>query len=72
MPDRAAIWAMLRGYDAMHRASNKDTHLTHGCIQHFCGFGAMLIASRQMQPLRIGAIPPFFAMADSISTGGAR
>ena len=38
MPDRAAIWAMLRGYDAMHRASNKDTHLTHGCMAVFRQF----------------------------------
>jgi hypothetical protein len=72
MADRGATWAMSRGHDATHQASNRDTHLTHGCIQHFCGFGAMLIASRQMQLRGIGSIPPFFAMADSISTGGAR
>ena len=25
----------MRGCDAAHRARNLDTHLTHGCIQHF-------------------------------------
>ena len=28
MPDRAATWA-IRGYDAMHRASNRDTNRFH-------------------------------------------
>src|SRR5690606_11019416 len=30
--------ARLRGCDATHRASNSDTHLTHGCIQLFRRF----------------------------------
>jgi len=64
--------AMLWGCDATHRASNSDTHLTHGCIQLFCGFDGMLIASRQTQERRNGIIPPFPAMADSISPGAAR
>lgn len=30
--------AKLWGCDATHRASNSDTHLTHGCIQLFRQF----------------------------------
>ena len=59
--------AMFWGCDATHRANNLDTHLTHGCIQLFCGFDEMLIASHQMQARRNGAIQPFSAMANSIS-----
>jgi hypothetical protein len=33
--------AMLRGCDATHRASNSDTHLTHGCIQLFRQFSRL-------------------------------
>jgi hypothetical protein len=60
------------GRDATHRAQKVDTHPTHGCIEDFCGFGEMLIASRDDRLLQICAIPPFFAMADSISTGADR
>lgn len=38
MPDPAARTAALRGCDAPHRASNFDTHLTHGCIRRFRHF----------------------------------
>jgi len=64
--------ARLQGCDATHRADNSDTHLTHGCIQLFCGFDEMLIASPQMQRRENGAIPPFHAMANSISPGAVR
>ena len=60
------------GHDATHRAQKVDTHPTHGCIEDFCGFGEMLIASRDDRLLQICAIPPFFAMADSISIGAKR
>ncbi len=60
------------GCDATHRASNSDTHLTHGCIQHLCGFDGMLIASRQMQARGNATIQPFPAMANSISPEAAR
>lgn len=72
MPDMVAAMAELQGCDATHRANNSDTHLTHGCIRHFCGFGRMLIASRQTREQRNGIIPPFPAMADSISPVATR
>ncbi len=55
------------GRDATHRAQKVDTHPTHGCIEDFCGFSEMLIAPRDDSLLQTFAIPPFFAMADSIS-----
>lgn len=30
--------ANLQGRDASHRTCNQDTHLTHGCMQHFRQF----------------------------------
>lgn len=38
MLDPVALMARLQGCDAAHRASNSDTHLTHGCIQLFRRF----------------------------------
>jgi hypothetical protein len=59
------------GHDAAHRANDKNTHPTHACGEHFCGFAAMLIASRYPRNLGTGAIAPFLAMADRISVGAA-
>ncbi|WP_303762382.1 hypothetical protein [Sphingobium yanoikuyae] len=72
MSEPVAEMARLLGCDATHRADNSDTHLTHGCIQHFCGFDAMRIASRQTRGQGNGAIAPFSAMANSISAGAVR
>lgn len=60
------------GRDATHRARKVDTHPTHVCIKDFCGFEGMRIASRSGHLPKTRAIPPFFAMADSISTGADR
>lgn len=60
-----------KGHDAMHRTRFFHTHPTHACSELFCGFGGMLIASRHRPVLGNGAIPPFVAMADRISTGAA-
>jgi hypothetical protein len=57
------------GRDATHRAQKVDTHPTHVCIEDFCGFSEMLIASRDDGLLQTRVIPPFFAMADSIAIG---
>lgn len=38
MLDPITFLARLQGCDAEHRASNSDTHLTHGCIQLFRHF----------------------------------
>lgn len=55
--------AMLWGCDATHRASNLDTHLTHGCIQLFRHFlrvrkgcvGFSVCGNRAFPPLFEGA-----------------
>lgn len=62
----------IRGHDTAYRTRNFHTHPTHGCIEDFCGFGEMLIASRDVSLLQTRAIPPFFAMADSIAAGADR
>lgn len=72
MTNRLTKTGEERGRDATHRAQKVDTHPTHVCIEDFCGFGEMLIASRDDRFLQTCAIPPFFAMADSISTGADR
>lgn len=61
-----------RGHDTAYRTRNFHTHPTHGCIEDFCGFEGMRIASRSSLLPRTRAIPPFFAMADSIAFGGGR
>lgn len=38
MAERSTLLARLQGRDATHRTRNLDTHLTHGCIQHFRHF----------------------------------
>ena len=58
-----------KGHDTSYRTRNFHTHPTHACIQDFCGLGGMRIASRSRHLPGTRAIPPFFAMADSISTG---
>ncbi len=58
-----------RGHDTAYRTRNFHTHPTHVCIEDFGGFGGMRIASRSGHLPGTRAIPPFFAMTDSISTG---
>lgn len=72
MADLTSLKARLTGCDATHRASKSDTHRTHGCIQPFCGFDGMLIASREAQRYENGTIQPLPAMANSISTSVGR
>ena len=62
----------IKGHDTAYRTRNLDTHPTHGCIKDFCGFEGMLIASRSGRLPTTQAIPPFFAMADSIAIGAVR
>lgn len=61
-----------RGHDTAYRTRNFHTHPTHLCIEDFCGFDGMRIASRSGHLPGARAIPPFFAMADSISNGADR
>ena len=60
------------GHDTAYRTRNFHTHPTHVCIEDFCEFEGMRIASRPRSRLRTRAIPPFLAMADSIATGADR
>lgn len=60
------------GFDATHRAASGGIHLTHGCIQLFCGFDEMLIASRIARWQANDAFVPLRAMANSISPGAPR
>lgn len=71
MSGNLIIWSKQNGRDTSYRTSNLDTHLTHGCIQLFCGSEEMLIASPQGKDCEKGGISGFFAMADSISPGVA-
>ena len=61
-----------KGHDTAYRTRNFHTHPTHVCIEEFCGFDGMRIASLLSHRTRTRAIPPFFAMADSIATGAER
>lgn len=51
------------GCDATHRASNRDTHLTHGCIQLFCQFSRVRPECAELVDHRNLAIAPFSASA---------
>lgn len=61
-----------KGHDTAYRTRNFDTHPTHLCIEDFCGFDGMRIASRSGHLPEILAIQPFVAIADSIATGADR
>jgi len=60
MPEPVLHNARLRGYDATHRASNRDTHLTHGCIQHFRQFSRVRQGCAGSVARQNLAIAPFF------------
>ena len=61
-----------KGHDTAYRTRIFHTHPTHLCIEDFCGFEAMRIASRSGPLSRFRAIPLFLAMADSIAAGADR
>lgn len=60
------------GHDTAYRTRNFHTHPTHVCIEDFCGFEAMRIASYSGHLPETPAIPPFSAIADSIAPGTNR
>jgi hypothetical protein len=72
MPVNRRKTGARRGHDTAYRTRNFHTHPTHVCIEDFCGFEAMRIASRSGHLPETRAIPPFFAIADSIVFGAAR
>lgn len=72
MPNDRRKTGERRGHDTAYRTRNFHTHPTHVCIKDFCGFGEMRIASRSGHLSGTRAIPPIFAMADSIAIGAGR
>ncbi|MEV5034555.1 hypothetical protein MRBLMC3_003832 [Sphingobium sp. LMC3-1-1.1] len=63
MLDPAVFMARLQGCDAAHRASNSDTHLTHGCIQLFRRFSRVRSECVASADWRTVAIARLFASA---------
>lgn len=63
MPDLVALMTRSQGCDATHRASNSDTHLTHGCIQLFRQFSRVRRECAGLSDWRNLAIAPFFKSA---------
>lgn len=64
--------AMKEGYDATHRATNLDTHLTHGVMASFCRFRGMLSARAQRSLLQNPLLLPLFQRADGARLGAAQ
>jgi hypothetical protein len=63
MSDNSEISSRKRGRDTTYRASNLDTHLTHGCIQlfrHFLRVRSECAANARMYGR---AFPVFFESA---------
>jgi len=60
-----------QGRDASHRTRNLDTHLTHGCIQHFRHFSRQRLGSALARQPESGEFPPFLEAADR-QRGGVR
>ena len=72
MSDNSEISSQKRGCDATHRASNLDTHLTHGCMAAFPPVFASAMSVRGKGAIaRIRTIPPFFESARRTLAGGA-
>ena len=60
-----------KGRDTSYRASNLDTHLTHGCIPLFRHFWSKRIAFALRGVAQIGGFLPLFEQAIRIRNGGA-
>jgi len=60
MTEPVAHQARLRGCDATHRASNSDTHLTHGCMPVFRKFSRVRQGCAEMAGWLARAIAPIF------------
>ena len=61
-----------QGCDATHRASNSDTHLTHGCMPVFRRFWRLRRECAALANGRHGAIPGFFGGATRTPKEAAR
>jgi len=60
MADLTIAKARLRGCDATHRASNSDTHLTHGCMAQFRQFSRVRRGCAATANLQNRALAAFF------------
>ena len=60
MADLTISKARLRGCDATHRASNSDTHLTHGCMAQFRQFSRVRRGCAAKADLQSRAIAALF------------
>lgn len=61
--ERAAWKERLDGRDASHRAAIFHTHLTHGCIQHFCHFSRVRCGCGDPLRRETARMPPLFEHA---------
>ena len=71
MSIKAEISSQKRGRDTTYRASNLDTHLTHGYIPLFRQFWRVRFDCALKARLEMRAIPAFFASAWRTLAGGA-
>lgn len=71
MSDNLKKPSQKRGRDTTYRASNLDTHLTHGCIQLFRHFWRVRSECAASAGLKNGALPMFITSAWRTLAGGA-
>jgi hypothetical protein len=71
MSDNPAKLSQKRGRDTTYRASNFDTHLTHGCIPLFRHFWRVRSECAAKARLENRALPAFFGSAWRTLAGGA-
>lgn len=71
MSDNPEKPSQKRGRDTTYRASNFDTHLTHGCIPLFRHFWRVRSECAAKARLENRALPAFFASAWRTLAGGA-
>ena len=71
MSDNLEKPSQKRGRDTTYRASNFDTHLTHGCIQLFRRFWRVRSECVAKARLENSALPAFFGSAWRTLAGGA-
>ena len=71
MSDNPDTSTQKRGRDTTYRASNFDTHLTHGCIPLFRHFWRVRSECAVKERLEIPALQRFFGSAWRTLAGGA-
>jgi hypothetical protein len=71
MSDNPETSSEKMGRDTSYRASNFDTHLTHGCIPLFCHFWRVRSECAAKARSEIRAVSAFFGSAWRTLAGGA-